>query len=359
MKNRHYIIPIFVPHLGCPHNCVFCNQNAITGEDGLVDGKFVRDTAQEYLRTMKEENRTVELSFFGGTFTAIDENKQKELLREAKILKHKGLINFIRLSTRPDYINEHILEYLKEYEVDIIELGVQSLDEEVLRLSGRGHGREEVYKASKLIKDANITLGLQMMIGLPGDNEEKDIKTAEEIIKLKPAMVRIYPSLVIKNTPMEKMYIDGQYKPLSLTEAVNISKKLLIMFRSENINVIRIGLQPTEEISPEHELVAGPYHPAFRELTESKLIMSILESKLKKGKAYDLFVNPKYISRIYAGKKIFFNDMKKHLETDSIKVYQDEEVLEGYIGIRCESLYTILSLQEEMSLMYREGIYKN
>ena len=227
MSNKHYIIPIFISHIGCPHQCVFCNQDKIAKEvENEVTAKEVRETLNEYLDTIDHNNSTVEVSFFGGTFTAIDVNKQKELLAVAKEYKDNGLIDKIRMSTRPDAINEYILSYLKDYSVDIIELGVQSLDEEILKLSGRGHTVKDVEKASKLIKEYGFTLGHQIMPGLPGDNFDKDIETAKKSIEMKPDICRIYPSLVIKDTPMEKMYERGEYNPYSLEEAVNVSKEL-------------------------------------------------------------------------------------------------------------------------------------
>ena len=212
MRKRHYIIPIFISHIGCPHQCVFCNQDKIAKEvEEEVTDRDVRNTIEEYLNTIDHDKSTIEVSFFGGTFTAIDVNKQKELLSVAKEYKEKGFIDKIRMSTRPDAINKYILSYLKDYKVDIIELGVQSLDDEILKLSGRGHSVKDVEIASKLIKEYGFTLGHQIMPGLPGDNFEKDIETAKKSIEMKPDICRIYPSLVIKDTPMEKMYERGEY----------------------------------------------------------------------------------------------------------------------------------------------------
>lgn len=332
MKSRYYIIPIFVPHEGCPHNCVFCNQDSITGQKDIVTYESVLKTAKDFLATMTKEDKIVEISFFGGTFTAIKEEKQKELLKAAKKLKEQGYVNYIRLSTRPDYINNYILNYLKDYGVDIIELGVQSLDKEVLTLSGRGHSDEDVYKASRLIKEYGFRLGLQMMLGLPGDNYQKDIETASKIIELSPEMVRIYPALVIKGTPMEKMYLRGIYKPYGLMEAIDVSSRIYSMFLRAKINVIRIGLQNTEEISPCHDLVAGPYHPAFREMVQSNLLCNII---FKEAKDYDIIkivLNPSYISKLYAGRKYYFNILNEKLH-GKIQVIQDNEVRTEYVRV--------------------------
>lgn len=340
MKNKHYIIPIFVPHEGCPHNCVFCNQNIITGKEKQkikIDGNYAKKIIDDYLDTMDKHNSIIEVSFFGGTFTAIEKSRQIELLAVAKEYKTKGAIDFIRLSTRPDYIDDEILTYLKEYGVDIIELGVQSLDEQVLKLSGRGHTADHVVNASKLIKKYNITLGHQIMIGLPGDSFEKDIQTVKKVIDLKPSLCRIYPALIIRNTPMEKMYEEGVYTPYSLEEAIEITKKLYIMLSANDINIIRIGLQPTAEINWGADLIQGPFHPAFRELVESSLLNDMLIYYLKSlegnYKEVSIIIGKTYISRLYANKKHFFNDMLKQVYTIKVNVFQSEQLKDGEIVI--------------------------
>lgn len=350
MSKKHYIIPIFVPHEGCVHNCVFCNQNSITGISEVIDAEYTKDTIEAYLETINRTEETViEVSFFGGSFTAIDINKQKRLLKVAREYKEKGLIDFIRLSTRPDYIDDFILTNLKEYKVDIIELGVQSLDEEVLKRSARGHSEEHVRKASKLIHEYGFTLGHQVMLGLPGDTFEKDIKTALKVVEMKPKICRIYPALVIKNTPMEKMYEQGIYKPYTLEEAVEISKELYNIFTENNIEVIRIGLQPTEEINEGGELVAGPFHPAFRELVESKIINERILDYLKDKdyKKIEIEISPKNISKLYSNKKQLFNDTLNKLKLNNIKVIQNSSLGEKSIGIKYDEIYNVLPIHKK------------
>lgn len=333
MNKRHYIIPIFISHIGCPHQCVFCNQDKIAKEvENEVKAKDVRDTVNEYLETIDHNNSTVEVSFFGGTFTAIDVNKQKELLEVAKEYKDKGLIDKIRMSTRPDAINGYILSYLKDYNVDIIELGVQSLDDEILRLSGRGHTVEDVVKASKLIKEYGFILGHQIMPGLPGDNFDKDIETAKKSIEMKPDICRIYPSLVIKDTPMEKMYERGEYKPYSLEQAVNISKEIYKLYTKANINIIRIGLQPTENITWGGDLVDGPFHPAFRELVEGSLICDNIKNSVNKDEDIIIEINPRDLSKLYANKKLYFNNFKDNHD-GKIIVNTKDKLKRGKINI--------------------------
>jgi histone acetyltransferase (RNA polymerase elongator complex component) len=307
MNKAHYIIPVFVPHEGCPHTCVFCNQESYNCSSFKIDGDYVRKTIEEYLSTMDRCNSIIEVSFFGGTFTAISLLKQKEILTVAKEYKDANRINYIRLSTRPDYINDEILSNLRNYNVDIIELGVQSLDEEVLVKAGRGHSSEDVEKATKLIKSYGFTLGHQIMLGLPGDTREKDIETTKKLIKLKPDFCRIYPSLVIKDTPMEKMLKLGLYKPYTLEEAVSITKEVYGLLTTKNITVIRIGLQPTEEINYGGDIIEGPFHPAFRELVEGSIYCDMIRTYLEvHSELAEININSKEISKLYTNKKQYF-----------------------------------------------------
>lgn len=331
MSKNYYIIPIFVPHEGCPHNCVFCNQDRITGVRDRVDGTKVKNIIEEYYDTIENKNATIEVSFFGGTFTAIREEKQRELLEVAKKYKDLGIVQKIRMSTRPDYINDYILSYLNEYSVDIIELGVQSLDNEVLAAAGRGHTSEDVLNASKLIKEYGITLGHQLMPGLPKSTPEKDIKSAKMSISMEPEIVRIYPSLVIKDTPMEIMYNRGEYSPYTLETAVEVSKKMYDMYKSSDINVIRIGLQPTETINEGKDIISGPFHPAFRELVESSMIIDKIKTEITSNK-FEILINNKDLSKLYANKKFYFNKLKN--EGYIINVKATDEVKRGSILLR-------------------------
>lgn len=331
MSKNYYIIPIFVPHEGCPHNCVFCNQDRITGVRDKVDGTKVKEIIEEYYRTIKNKDATIEVSFFGGTFTAIKEEKQRELLSVAKRYKDLGIVDKIRMSTRPDYINAYILTYLKEYDVDIIELGVQSLNDEVLTAAGRGHTVEDVINASKLIKKYGIVLGHQLMPGLPKSNKEKDINSAKLSIQLKPEIVRIYPSLVIKDTPMEIMYNRGEYTPYTLDLAVDVSKQIYFMYKKEGINVIRIGLQPTDTINEGGDIIDGPFHPAFRELVESSLLIDKIKQEIISDNL-EILINNRDVSKLYANKKYYFNKLKEDGYNITVKITDDVE--KGKVLIR-------------------------
>lgn len=353
MSKFHYIIPIFVPHEGCPHTCVFCNQDSITGSCFKINGEFVENTIKEYLETIPREESIIEISFFGGTFTAIDINKQNELLYVAKKYKQCNKIDYIRLSTRPDYIDDRILNNLKEHSVDIIELGVQSLNDEVLIKSGRGHSVNDVEKASKLIKEYGFTLGHQVMLGLPGDSREKDIITAKRSIAMNPDICRIYPALVIKNTPMETLLERGEYKPYDLEEAIEISKIIYGMYVGNNIKVIRIGLQPTEEINYGKEIVAGPFHPAFRELVESSIYKDIIIECFKTYSHIEsISINPKDISKLYANKKKYFNEALKILDLKKIKVNQDNSVKRETLQFNLEKNAEEITLKDYLKAKF-------
>lgn len=343
MSKSYYIIPVFISHQGCPHQCVFCNQDRIAGKYEEVFASDVRKIIDEYLSTINSNGATIEVSFFGGTFTAINVNKQKELLEVAREYKERGLIHKIRLSTRPDAILPYILGYLKEYKVDIIELGVQSLDDEVLRKAGRGHSVSDVEAASKLIKEAGFVLGHQIMPGLPGDNFEIDIETTKKSIEMKPDICRIYPSLVIKDTPMEDMYIRGDYVPYSLEEAVYISGEMLKLYNEAKVKVIRIGLQPTDTITTGKDIVDGPFHPAFRELVEGRLICETLDKKSPKEKDIIVEINEKDISKLYTNKKQYF---KSFLDNRKGKVYvnTNNKVKRGKVKL------TIIDKREEFKI---------
>lgn len=275
-KVKHYTIPVFTPEMACPFRCVFCNQQKISGHAKSPDFGEVTKTIQAYLSTFKPGQKQVKVGFFGGTFTGIPVEIQEKYLQTVQPFLVSGEVQGIRLSTRPDYIDKTVLQRLRRYGVTTIELGAQSLDNEVLRLSRRGHTAEQVEKASVMIREAGFGLGLQMMIGLPGDTEEKALSTAEKIIAFGASNTRIYPTLIIKGTVLHHWYNEGKYKPLSLQEAVAWSKQLLLKFEAAGVKVIRLGLHPSEGLLTGTELVAGPFHPSFRELVLTEIWHDLL-----------------------------------------------------------------------------------
>ncbi|MDD4439696.1 MAG: radical SAM protein, partial [Tissierellia bacterium] len=338
MNKKMKIIPIFVPHVGCPNNCIFCNQRRITGQKSFAaDGEeYVHDIVEKYIKTIDEDTHT-EIAFFGGSFTAIDIEIQEKLLRAAKYFKDLGIVNSIRCSTRPDAINDEILKLQKKYGMDIIELGIQSLDDEVLKNSNRGHNKKQSIKASRLIKEHGFILGHQIMPGLPGSNKEVDIKTCVESIEMKPDIVRIYPTLVIKETELFDMYENGSYKPLSIDEAVEISAYIYSLYRVNDINVIRIGLQNTDSINEDEDVKAGPFHPAFRQLVEERIYYYALISKLSKlniqklNDSIVIYAPDNLISSIAGQKKANINKLKEKFSIKQISFKKkNDDIIEIY-----------------------------
>ena len=278
----HAIIPVFIPHEGCPHDCIFCNQKAITARTKSPTMQETEELIERNLRTIEANPniRTKEIAFYGGSFTAIPIERQTAYLEIAERFKKAGRIDKIHMSTRPDYIDEKILDNLKAHGTDIIELGVQSFDPEVLRRSARGHTAEDVYKASDLIKSYGIELGIQLMTGLPSDTYEKCMYSAEQTVKIAPAIARIYPAVVLENTAMCRMYRRGEYVPPDLKQSVMTVKDMYRRLKDAGINVIRIGLKSTDIIKTEDGAVVGGYHPAFRQLVESEIAREDLENQL-------------------------------------------------------------------------------
>lgn len=333
---KEYIIPIFVPHLGCPNNCTFCNQKRISGQTKMVTAKDVKDTIEYYLKHFKDDNKYVEVAFFGGSFTAIDTDKQIELLEAAQEYIKDKKVNSIRISTRPDAIDKEILKRMKKYHVKTIELGVQSTNNYILNKCKRGHTGEDVEKASKLIRRFGFILGHQMMVGLPESTKQDEINTAKELIKMKPKIVRIYPVLVIKDTELANEYERGEYTPLTVGQAVERCKEIVDLFNRKKINVIRIGLQNTEEIADpateKSSVVAGPYHPAFRQLVESSMWYEAIVNKIKqvnaKVKKVKIIANDININNIIGHKKENILKLKEIYDVDVV-IEKNENVKPG------------------------------
>lgn len=332
MKKRTYHIPVFVPHSGCPHDCVFCNQKRITGQTEQMDASRADLIIKQNLETINKYDKGekyVEIAFFGGSFTGIEQERQIEYLEIAQKYVKSGLVDAIRCSTRPDYINKDILDMIKKYGMTVIELGVQSTDADVLKLSNRGHTYEDVVNASRLIKSYNIGLGLQMMTGLCGDTYEKSIKTAMDISALQPECVRIYPTLVMENTALYNMYLKGEYKPNELEYTADLLSELIKIFEGRGINIIRIGLQTTDNVNK--NTVIGPYHEAIAELGYSRLYRKTIEANLPKQKDVEIRVNPACVSFASGHKK----ENKKYFQKMGIflKIIADDSVDNKHIVI--------------------------
>lgn len=295
MCHKNYIIPIFIPELACPFQCLYCNQQKISGTLIIPSDKDIHKIISNHLKTIPSSSH-IELGFFGGNFTGIPINEQQHYLEEVQPYLKQGNVHAIRCSTRPDYINEEVLSLLKKFGVKTIELGSQSLDEEVLIKSGRGHSIEDTFQASKMIRDFGFNLGLQMMIGLPGDTKEKSVYTAKKIIEFGAENTRIYPTLVIRDTKLEELYRSGAYKPLSLGEAVEWTADILELFEQAKVNVLRVGLHPSEGLLDGSELVAGPFHPSFRELVYTEIWRKKLVNVEHDSDSIIIAVSPKELN---------------------------------------------------------------
>ncbi len=274
------IIPVFIPHAGCPHQCVFCNQKTISGQQ-KASAEAVQGQIDRYVQWIKP-GRQNEAAFYGGSFTGLSLELQKELFKPVDKLLADGIVGSVRLSTRPDYIDVERLKLLLQHGVKTIELGVQSLDDTVLAASERGHHSKDVFTAVQLLREYGFSVGLQLMIGMPQQSFASVQNTVLKVLQLKPDLVRIYPLLVIQGTPLATSFKNGDFIPLSLDEAVRQSAYIYQEMTQAKINVIRIGLQADEELCREGNILAGPFHPAFGELVQSYLLYEDLTPQLRK-----------------------------------------------------------------------------
>jgi histone acetyltransferase (RNA polymerase elongator complex component) len=297
---KNLIIPVFIPHAGCPHVCVFCNQNKISGSVNAPSPAEVRRYLAGHL---SPDTRHATIAFYGGSFTGLPADEQAGYLDTASDFISKGHAAGIRLSTRPDMLDEEKIRYLKDRGVRTIELGVQSMDDNVLALSGRGHTSGDSVRASGLVKSSGIELGIQLMAGLPEDTAGKFIDTVKRVIEIEPSFVRIYPALVVEGSPLAALWRRGEYVPMELDEAVSLCAQAVKLFRKVGIKVVRLGLQPGREL--EASLLAGPYHPAFGHLVESALALERMIEAIHGASNMDnveFLVNPAELS-VYKGIK--------------------------------------------------------
>lgn len=323
MSARNRIYPVFIPHLGCPHACVFCNQHEITGA-----------AAEEALRKLNSltenppQGAAYELAFYGGSFTALPTEQQLRYLEAAGRARDCGAVSSIRLSTRPDAVTPEILERLKQYGVGTVELGAQSMQEAVLRASGRGHSAEDVRRASAMIREAGLSLVLQMMTGLPGDDDNGAVDTAVQLVALQPDAVRIYPTVIVRGTELERLWRRSMYQEHTVEDAVRVCARLLPLFQAAGIPVIRLGLNPTDELSGGAAL-AGAYHPALGELVRGRVLRNRVERQLAemncKGEAVTIRVPEKLLSQMLGQKRCNVVWLKEHFLLAELKVCQDRE----------------------------------
>ena len=342
MEGKRFIIPIFISHVGCRHRCIYCDQGRIARPVAAIPSlEQIAEEIERYLKlgTRKRKNcRTVQAAFYGGSFTALPLETQKKLLHSVTPFLEAGKVHSLRISTRPDDCSPASLAILKQHKVATIELGVHSLDDEVLRVSERGYTKEEVCKSVRELHRGNFEVGIQLMIGLPGDCALTFAATVEGVIKLRPHFIRLYPTVVIKGTRLEQWFQQGRYRPLALAEAITLAKTALQRFRQARIPVIRVGLQPTPSLEAPGVIVAGPFHPAFRQLVESSLLfeqaVSLLEDAEIEGRSYPTFlIAPKDISTFYGQGGQNIRRLREAFGLQEILVKADPQQRRGTVSL--------------------------
>lgn len=324
---KHANISLFVAHVGCKHRCSFCDQNTITGTLSLPTAADIAEAVMIAQSSKNYSPETTEIAFFGGSFTAIEKEYMTELLDAAYPYVEQGIVKGIRVSTRPDAISTEILEFVKSKGVTAIELGAQSMDDEILSLNKRGHTAKDVEKASEMIKNSGIELGLQMMTGLYGSTPEKDMETAEKIIALNPKTVRIYPTIILEGTLLGVLYKKGEYDTYSLETTTALCADLLEKFQNAGIKVIRLGLHDIDK----EKYLAGPWHPAFRELVDSRRYLKLALEKMGTSGKYNIYVNPSAISKMTGQSRSNIAELSKR--GYSCKVLPDKNIKEMQVKV--------------------------
>jgi histone acetyltransferase (RNA polymerase elongator complex component) len=332
------IVPVFLPHAGCPHRCAFCNQAAVTQvSQPALSPERLQSKIVEFLNFNRKARHPVQIAFFGGNFLGLKENYIISLLDDAEKFVTAGKADSIRISTRPDTIHEERLSILKLYSVSTIEVGVQSMDDQVLATAKRGHTASDTERAVTLLKERNYQIGLQMMVGLPGDNETKSMATGRKIADLRPDFVRIYPTIVLSDSLLAQWYEEGKYSPLTLEACVTLVKNLYLLFKGEQIPVIRMGLQASEELENGATVLAGPYHPAFGHMVHSEIFLdmaiSILESEKSRNGGILIKVHPLSISKMRGLKNKNIETLKHRFQIQSLEVVPDSSLAEDRLII--------------------------
>ncbi len=329
-------IPVFIPHFGCPHTCVFCNQVHATNKSNLPDADSIFQQVADYTRSKKPSVNNVELAFFGGSFTALDVEIQKKFLKISNSLMQQNKIDSIRLSTRPDFITDETIELLLKYKVKTVEIGAQSFDNYVLQKSNRGHTAEDIVNAITLLQEAKFDTVIQLMPGLVAASNQSDLSSCRQAIKLNPAAVRIYPTVVIKNTQLESLYSNRQFTPLSLQQAIELCAIMYINCLNNRIKVIKMGIHPFADDTIQN-IIAGPYHPAFGFLVKSHLKKLLLQNfinfsiKPEKPIKHIMLTLPlKDIEEYIGSKKENINFLKQLYNCNSISYKAGKEL---YIAV--------------------------
>ncbi len=332
------IIPIFLPNLGCGERCLFCNQKATV--EGLPSPSSVRSFIGASLNNLSSNKKVREkqVAFYGGSFTAIDKEDQTCYLKEIQPFLDSGFIDSIRISTRPDALDEETLHLLKGYRIKTVEIGTQSMIDEILSLSGRGHSVGDTLSAVSRLRSWGFQVGIHLMIGLPGDTFDRFLQTLDRIIELKPDFVRIHPTLVLKGAPLENLWRAGKYFPLSLDEAIQWLKGGILKMEAASIPVVRVGLQPTKDL--ESNLLAGPYHPALHQLVDSEIFFDMAKHLLQissNGSQALFLCNPKEISNLRGQRNRNILKLKEHFKLGEILIHERKELPRGCLVIQTQT----------------------
>ena len=335
------IIPIFVLHQGCPQRCIYCNEEKAVGADPpCITEASLRETFAASLTGRRRKKGPVQIAFYGGNFTGIDRERQRELLELANVFIRQGLVESIRISTRPDYIDAEGLDFLKALNVRTVEIGAQSLEEDVLSLSRRGHTAADVRQAMELLQSRGLETGIHLMVGLPGDSSEGFARTVAATIALAPDTVRIHPTLVLAGTELAAMWARGDYQPLSIAEAVIACKQALSKFAAAGIPVIRLGLQATPALEKPGSIVAGPYHPAFRSLVDEAIYFDLavrLLNILNAGGADAvIYLSPQDVATFRGPKNRNIEAIKEKFSLSSLTVAVDPNQPRGCLAVAAQ-----------------------
>lgn len=325
---RPLVVPVFLPHAGCPHCCVFCNQSAITGADPSPAPPDLDRVARqiESFLAFSRLRSWVQIAFYGGNFLGQTPKTVQALLRKAEEFVSAGKVDAIRFSTRPDTVSPQRLDALAPFSVDTVEIGAQSLDDRVLERSRRGHSASETTAAVDLLKSRGYRTGLQLMIGLPGQDADSVMGTAAQAAALAPDFVRIYPTLVLAGSPLARWYRQGRYRPLRLDEAVSLAARMMRLFLAHRIPVVRMGLQATDALRPGSQVLDGPCHPAFGELVRSAVWLEQLKDALSgvgENGELRIRVHPRTESQLRGQKNQNLTHLKAFYLLRSISVIKD------------------------------------
>lgn len=342
MHDRPLIIPLFIPHMGCPHRCVFCNQRTITGvSDRIPTPDQIRADVVRYLTFAKKRFSSTQISFYGGNFLGLEQPLMTGLLDTAAVYVDRGAVDSLRFSTRPDTVCAERLAAIAPYPVKTVELGVQSMNDFVLDTCRRGHTAADTVAAASLLKDAGYQLGLQMMVGLPGDDDDGAMATARRLVRLNPDFVRIYPTLVLADSPLARMFRSGRYHPMALEACIAQVARLYLFFKNAGIPVARMGLQASDGFADTRTLLAGPYHPAFGHLVHGEIVLDAIRRALDgMDSAFNkltIGVHPTMLSRVQGLNKRNLDYLRQSYGFTEIVLIQDETITPNRLMIGDQS----------------------